>query len=122
MADVVPHYIAYEEHGEEDTYGRVYQVEPVGPGLVKAVGEQPLYQVYQSLEQQGGRCCTYTYQEAQYEYELLLADVPLPPVQEALHPCRVIPMLFHSLITFTCPPVPNLMIPDALPAAFSVCR
>ena len=58
VADVVTHHFSNEQSGQEDTYHRIYQVQPVYSRRIKVFCQELLDIFYQELQQAGGQCRT----------------------------------------------------------------
>ena len=95
MANVIPHYIADEQSGQQDTHNRIDQVQPVHTGRIEVLRQEVFDIFYQELQQTSRQSRQDTYHETKYQDEVLVLYLLFPPQQQALEKTFLI---IHILI------------------------
>ena len=129
MTDVVSHDATDKQPRKENTDYRIHQIQPVHTGNVKVLGQEFLDPFYHVLQEACGQGRQDTDHKAQYQDELLQADLLLAPFVEALQKTFLLfrknthlsLLRIYSLIILMSPPLPNFSMLEGLAPAGSSC-
>jgi hypothetical protein len=79
MADIITYHLTNEQAGQENTYHRINQVQPVHTGRIEVLRQEMFDIFYQELQQTGSQSRQDTHHKTKYQDEVLILYLLFPP-------------------------------------------